>query len=49
MLEVKGQHRSRFFMASVPDNIRASLGEYYAFERELVGGGMARVYLAWIW
>jgi serine/threonine-protein kinase len=33
-------------MATVPDNIRTSLGEYYAFERELVGGGMARVYLA---
>src|SRR4029079_10302177 len=46
MLEVRQQHRSRLFMASVPDNIRASLGEYYAFERELVGGGMARVYLA---
>ena len=33
-------------MASIPENIRASLGEFYAFERELVGGGMARVYLA---
>jgi serine/threonine-protein kinase len=33
-------------MASIPENIRASLGELYAFERELVGGGMARVYLA---
>src|SRR6476469_7830395 len=33
-------------MPSIPDNIRTSLGEYYAFERELVGGGMSRVFLA---
>jgi TolB-like protein/Flp pilus assembly protein TadD len=33
-------------MQSIPANIRAQLGEQYAFERELVGGGMARVYLA---
>ena len=33
-------------MAAIPDNIRASLGDQYDFERELVGGGMARVFLA---
>ena len=33
-------------MESIPENIRARLGEQYDFERELVGGGMARVYLA---
>ena len=33
-------------MPSIPENIRAGLGEQYDFERELVGGGMARVFLA---
>src|SRR5688500_13676830 len=33
-------------MESIPANIRARLGEQYDFERELVGGGMARVFLA---
>src|SRR5687767_16027662 len=33
-------------MAAIPDNIRTELGEHYDFERELVGGGMARVFLA---
>lgn len=33
-------------MDSIPENIRAQLGEHYDFERELVGGGMARVFLA---
>jgi serine/threonine-protein kinase len=33
-------------MPSIPDNIRTQLGDYYDFERELVGGGMARVFLA---
>lgn len=33
-------------MGQIPENIRASLGELYAFERELVGGGMSRVFLA---
>src|SRR6266550_2706903 len=33
-------------VSSVPDNIRAQLGDHYAIERELVGGGMARVFLA---
>ena len=33
-------------MPAIPDNIRAELGDHYDFERELVGGGMARVFLA---
>src|SRR5215211_1672508 len=33
-------------MAAIPDNIRTELGDLYDFERELVGGGMARVFLA---
>src|SRR4026209_426753 len=33
-------------MAAIPDNIRTELGDYYDFERELVGGGMARAFLA---
>src|SRR5688572_12917444 len=33
-------------MQSIPENLRAQLGEQYNFERELKGGGMARVYLA---
>jgi TolB-like protein/Tfp pilus assembly protein PilF len=33
-------------MPEIPDNIRAELGDHYDFERELVGGGMARVFLA---
>src|SRR6478672_5879934 len=33
-------------MPSIPDNLRTQLGDYYDFERELVGGGMARVFLA---
>jgi eukaryotic-like serine/threonine-protein kinase len=33
-------------MAAIPDNIGTELGEHYDFERELVGGGMARVFLA---
>jgi serine/threonine-protein kinase len=37
---------NRRLMSSFPDNIRASLGDHYEFERELVGGGMARVFLA---
>ena len=33
-------------MTAIPDNIRRELGDLYDFERELVGGGMARVFLA---
>ncbi|HEY3747028.1 MAG TPA: protein kinase, partial [Gemmatimonadaceae bacterium] len=33
-------------MDSIPDNLTAQLGGAYTFERELQGGGMARVYLA---
>ena len=33
-------------MAAIPDNIRTELGDHFDFERELVGGGMARVFLA---
>src|SRR6185436_11971167 len=33
-------------MPSIPDNLRTQLGDHYDFERELVGGGMARVFLA---
>ena len=33
-------------VSSVPDSIRAELGDHYVIERELVGGGMARVFLA---
>src|SRR5215203_1516784 len=33
-------------MAAIPDNIRTELGDHYDFERELAGGGMARVFLA---
>ncbi|MEP6508621.1 MAG: protein kinase [Gemmatimonadales bacterium] len=33
-------------MTSIPANLVAQLGDTYAFERELVGGGMARVFLA---
>src|ERR1051325_3617383 len=33
-------------VSSVPDKIRAELGDHYTVERELIGGGMARVFLA---
>ena len=33
-------------MQSIPERVRSELSEQYDFERELVGGGMARVYLA---
>jgi serine/threonine-protein kinase len=33
-------------MDSIPENLTAQLGGAYTFERELQGGGMARVYLA---
>lgn len=33
-------------MESIPENLTAQLGGAYTFERELQGGGMARVYLA---
>ena len=33
-------------MTSIPANLVAQLGDMYTFERELQGGGMARVFLA---
>ena len=33
-------------LQSIPERVRSELSEQYDFERELVGGGMARVYLA---
>jgi serine/threonine-protein kinase len=33
-------------MPAIPENLRAELGDHYDIERELVGGGMARVFLA---
>src|SRR5215216_4433263 len=33
-------------LQSIPDRVRSQLSDQYTFERELLGGGMARVYLA---
>jgi len=45
-MEVESWYLNSTAMQSIPDTVRAQLSEHYDIERQLVGGGMAHVFLA---